>query len=130
MLDLRVLDLKSGGLGSSPPPYHSLDLFSVAPSSTPWLRSVNYSGPKVSRQNQRGHGNFNLATAISTWPRQISIWPRQFQFQFAHGSFNLRQFQFAHGSFNLLTANSICSRQFQFARGSFNFNMTRCQRNY
>ena len=27
--------------GSSPPSCHSLDLFSVAPSSTPWLRSVN-----------------------------------------------------------------------------------------
>ena len=27
--------------GSSPPPCHSLDLFSVAPSSTPWLRFVN-----------------------------------------------------------------------------------------
>ena len=27
--------------GSSPPPCNSLDLFSVAPSSTPWLRFVN-----------------------------------------------------------------------------------------
>ena len=27
--------------GSSPPLYNSLDLFSVAPSSTPWLRFVN-----------------------------------------------------------------------------------------
>ena len=27
--------------GSSPPPCNSLDLFPVAPSSTPWLRFVN-----------------------------------------------------------------------------------------
>ena len=73
-----------------------------------------YGGPKVSRQFQFAHGNFNLLTTVSICSRQ---------FQFAHGSFN-----FAHGNFDLPTAVSICSRQFQFrsrqfqfAHGSFNF---------
>ena len=82
--------------------------------------SCTYGGPKVSRQFQFAHGNFNLLTAVSICSRQFQF--RSRQFQFAHGSFN-----FAHGSFNLLTAVSICprqfqfrSRQFQFAHGSFN----------
>ena len=106
-----------------------------------------YGGPKVSRQFQFAHGNFNSAHGSFNFAHgsfnlltAISICSRQFQF--AHGSFNLltavsisrqfqfrsRQFQFAHGNFNLLTAVSIsltaisiCSRQFQFAHGSFNF---------
>ena len=57
------------------------------------LLSHAYGGPKVSRQFQFAHGNFNLLTAVSICSRQ---------FQFAHGSFN-----FAHGNFNLLTAVSI-----------------------
>ena len=69
--------------------------------------SGKYGGPKVSRQFQFAHGNFNLLTAISICSRQ---------FQFAHGSFNL----LTAVSISL-TAISICSRQFQFAHGSFNF---------
>ena len=87
-----------------------------------------YGGPKVSRQFQFDHGNFNLVTAISTSLTAISIWSRLFQlrsrqFQFDHGNFN-----FTHGNFNLvtaistsLTAISIWSRQFQFDHGNFNF---------
>ena len=60
---------------------------------------------------QFGHGNINLATAISIWPRQ---------FQFGHGEINLataisiwpRQFQFGHGEINLATAISIYTRHF------------------
>ena len=37
----RVLDLKSGGPGSNPPPYCYLDLFSVVLSSTHRPRCVN-----------------------------------------------------------------------------------------
>lgn len=46
-----------------------------------------------SRKNQRGHGNFNLATA----------------------NFNLTT-----ANFNLLTVISICSRQFQLGHDNFN----------
>ena len=65
-----------------------------------------YGGPKVSRQFQLHHGNFNLTTAISTSLTAISIWSRQFQlhsrqFQFGHGNLN-----FTHGNFNLVTAIS------------------------
>ena len=84
-------------------------------------RSLLYGGPKVSRQFQLHHGNFNLTTAISIWSRQ---------FQFGHGNFN-----FTHGNFNLVTAIStsltaisiwsrlfqLRSRQFQFDHGNFNF---------
>ena len=83
--------------------------------------SLLYGGPKVSRQFQLHHGNFNLTTAISIWSRQFQLHSRQFQF--GHGYFN-----FAHGNFNLttaistsLTAISIWSRQFQFDHGNFNF---------
>ena len=55
--------------------------------------SGKYGGPKVSRQFQFVHGNFNLLTAVSISLTAISICSRQFQF--AHGGFN-----FAHGSFN------------------------------
>ena len=77
-----------------------------------------YSGPKVSRQFQFTHSNFNLFKAISICSRQL-----QQQFQFVHGNFNLlkaisicsqqlqQQFQFAHPNFNLLTAISFFSRQ-------------------
>ena len=73
-----------------------------------------YSGPKVSRQFQFTHSNFNLFKAISICSRQL-----QQQFQFVHGNFNLlkaisicsqqlqQQFQFAHRNFNLLTAISF-----------------------
>ena len=92
-----------------------------------WVESPFYGGPKVSRQFQFAHSNFNLLTAVSICSQQ---------FQFAHGSFNLltavstcsrqfqfrsRQFQFANGNFNLLTAVSICSRQFQFHSQQFQF---------
>ena len=40
---VRVLDLRSCGPRSSPSPFHSLDLFWVISSSSPWLRSVNSS---------------------------------------------------------------------------------------
>ena len=67
-----------------------------------------YSGPKVSRQFQFTHSNFNLFTAIAT---AISICSRQFQF--------------TKGNFNLLTAIataiSVCSPQFQFAHSNFIF---------
>ena len=57
-----------------------------------WTKDIDlYSGPKVSRQFQFTHGNFNLLTAIS-----IYSW----------------QFQFTHSNFILLTASSIYSRQF------------------
>ena len=78
------------------------------------LCSSFYGGPKVSRQFQLHHGNFNfthgnfnLTTAISTSLTAISIWSRQFQL-------HSRQFLFDHGNFNfnLTTANSITSRQF------------------
>ena len=46
-----------------------------------------YGGPKVSRQFQLHHGNFNLTTAISIWSRQFQLHSRQFQF--GHGNFNL-----------------------------------------
>ena len=67
-----------------------------------------YSGPKVSRQFQFTHSNFNLFMAIAT---AISICSRQFQF--------------TKGNFNLLTAIataiSVCSPQFQFAHSNFIF---------
>ena len=77
-----------------------------------------YGGPQLSRQYQFGHGNINLATAISIWP---------WQFQFGHGNFNLataisiwpRQFQFGHSNFNLATAKSIWSRQNKFTNVTF-----------
>ena len=47
---------------------------------------------------QFGHGNINLATAISMWPLQ---------------------FQFGHGNFNLATAKSIWPRQYQFTHVTF-----------
>ena len=53
-----------------------------------WTKDVDlYSGPKVSRQFQFTHSNFNLLTAIYSW-----------------------QFQFTHSNFILLTAI------FRFAR--------------
>ena len=61
-----------------------------------------YSGPKVSRQFQFTHSNFNLFTAISIYSRQ---------FRFAHSNCN--------SNFNLLTAISFFSLQcysiFRFA---------------
>ena len=36
-------------------------------------KSENYCGPKVPRQPQFDHGNFNLTTAISIWPRQFNL---------------------------------------------------------
>ena len=83
-----------------------------------------YGGPKVSRQFQFHHGNFNFTTAISTSFTAISTLSRQFQFH--HGNFN-----FVHGNFNFVTAISIsprqfqfCSRQFQLHHGNFNFTTT------
>ena len=55
-----------------------------------WTKDIDlYSGPKVSRQFQFTHGNFNLLTAIS-----IYSW----HFQFTHGNFILLTaiFLFAH----------------------------------
>ena len=91
--------------------------------------TVLYGGPKVSRQFQLAHGNFNLLTAISTCSRQ---------FQLVHGNFNLltaisicsRQFQFAHGNFNLFTAISIFPRNFNFFTATltaFFASLTTCQ---
>ena len=58
--------------------------------------SGSYGGPKAPRQFQFDHGNFNLTTATSIWPRQFQFDSRQFQF-------DSRQFQFNHGNFNLTT---------------------------
>ena len=49
------------------------------------------------------HGNINLATAISIWPRQN---------------------QFGHDNFNLATAKSIWPRQFQFGLRKINLATT------
>ena len=71
-----------------------------------------YGGPKVSRQFQSAHGNFNLLTAISVCSQQ---------FQFVHGNFNFTygNFNFTYGDFNLLTAISqFYSRHFQFFHGN------------
>ena len=68
------------------------------------LRVKFYGGPKVSWQFQFAHGNFNLLAAISICSRQ---------FQFAPGSFNL----LTAVSISL-TAISICSRQLSSSMGN------------
>ena len=90
-----------------------------------------YSGPKVSRQFQFTHSNFNLFKAISICSRQL-----QQQFRFVHSNFNLlkaisicsqqlqQQFQFAHHNFNLLTAISFqffTAMQFYLCYSIFRF---------
>ena len=89
-----------------------------------------YSAPKVSRQFQFTHSNFNLFKAISICSRQL-----QQQFQFFHGNFNLlkaisiclqqlqQQFQFAHRNFHLLTAISF----FHGNATAFFASLTTCQ---
>ena len=51
------------------------------------IESGSYGGPKVSRQFQSAHGNFNLFTAISILLTAISIYSRQFR-NFTQGTFN------------------------------------------
>ena len=62
--------------GSSPSPCYSLDLFSVAPSSTPWLRFVN--SRLVCRLLPVGifsHFMFTVEPVYNGHPRDLSNWP-------------------------------------------------------